>query len=78
MFITNIIDDYNVTLSKNNNCTNNDNNNTEIILPFFMIIPCSLSFLCLMSFMVYNLIKPLINKKRWKKFYTQLIQFAVL
>ena len=26
MYITNITDDYNDTLSINNNCTNNDNN----------------------------------------------------
>ena len=62
MYITNITDDYNDTLSKNNNCTNNDNN-IEIIIPLFTIIPCSLSFICLISLMAYTLIKPLINKK---------------
>ena len=61
MLITNITDDYNETLSKNNNCTNKDNN-IEIIIPLFTIIPCSLSFICLLSFMAYTLIKPLINK----------------
>ena len=58
MYITNIIDDYNETLSINNNCTNNDNN-IEIILPLFTIIPCGLSFICLISLMVYTLVKPI-------------------
>ena len=64
MCITNITDEYNDTLSINNNCTNNDNN-IEIIIPLFTIIPCSLSFLCLISFMVYTLVKPLFNKKNF-------------
>ena len=64
MYITNITDDYNDTLSINNNCTNNDNeNNIEIILPLITIIPCGLSLICLISLMVYTLIKPLSNKK---------------
>ena len=62
MYITNITDDYNDTLSINNNCTNNDNKN-EITIPLIIRIPCSLSFICLISLMVYTLIKPLINKK---------------
>ena len=61
MYITNITDDYIDTLSVKNNCTNNDNN-IEIIIPLFTIIPCSLSFICLISLMVYTLIKPLFNK----------------
>ena len=51
MYITNITDDYNDTLSINTNCTNSENN-IEIILPFFTIIPCGLSFICLISLMV--------------------------
>ena len=62
MYITNITDDYNDTLSINNNCTNTDKN-IEIIIPLIMIIPCSQSFLCLISFMVYTLVKPIFNKK---------------
>ena len=62
MYISNTTDDYIDTLSINNNCTNNDTN-IEIILPLITIIPCGLSFLCLISFMVYTLIKPLFNKK---------------
>ena len=61
MFITNITHDYNDTLSINNNCTNNDNN-IEIILPLFTIIPCGMSLICLVSLMVYTLVKPLFNK----------------
>ena len=62
MYITNITDDYNDTISIINKCTNDDNN-IEIIIPLITIIPCSLPILCLMSLMVYTLIKPLFNKK---------------
>ena len=62
MYITNITDDYNDTLSKNNNCTNNDTN-IEIILPLITIIPCGMSLICLISLMVYTLVKPSFNKK---------------
>ena len=62
MYKTNFTDDYNDSLSINNNCTNNDNN-IEIIIPFFRIITCGTSLICLISLMVYTLIKPLFNKK---------------
>ena len=62
MYITNITDDYNDTLSINNNCTNNDNN-IEIIIPLLTMIPCGLSLICLISFMVYTLVKPFFNQK---------------
>ena len=62
MYITNITDDYNDTLSIKINCTNNDNN-IEIVIPIITIIPCAFSLICLISLMVYTLIKPLINKK---------------
>ena len=62
MYITNITDDYNDTISINNYCTNNDNN-IEIILPLITIISCGMSLICLISLMVYTLIKPLFNKK---------------
>ena len=59
----NMTDDYNDSLSINNNCTINENN-IDIIIPTFLItIPCGLSFLCLMSLMVYTLIKPLFKFK---------------
>ena len=62
MYITNPTDDYNDNLSINNNCTNNDTD-IEIIIPLIAFIPCSLTFLCLLSLMVYTLIKPLFSKK---------------
>ena len=46
------------TLDECNNC-----NNDIIILDLFFTIPCGLSFLCLISLIVYTLVKPLVNKK---------------
>ena len=63
MYITNITDDYNDTLSINSNCTNSENN-IEIILPLITIKPCGLSLICLISLMIYVLVKPLITNKR--------------
>ena len=62
MYITNITDDYNDTLSINNNCTSNDNN-IETVIPLITIIPCGMSLKCLIFLMAYTLIKPLFNKK---------------
>ena len=66
MYITNVINDYdnitdydNLTLST---CTNSKHN-IDIIIPSLIIIPCGLSFLCLLTLMVYTLIEPLINNK---------------
>ena len=64
MYVTTITDDYDNTTDLNftNNCTSNENN-IDIILPILLLtIPYGLSFLCLMSLMVYTLIKPLINQ----------------
>ena len=63
MYIANVTDDYNDTISINNNCTNNDNSNNEIIIPLFTKIPCRMSLICSISFMVYTLSKPLFNIK---------------
>ena len=61
MYITNVTDDYdNMTLS---NCTNKENNIDINIPALLFTIPCVLSFLCLISLMVYTLIKLLFNKK---------------
>ena len=62
MYVTNITDDNdNITLC---NCTNNENDsNIEIVIPLITIIPCGMSLICLISLMVYTLIKPLFNKK---------------
>ena len=62
MYMTNITDDYdNITDTKN--CTDNENNIDIIIPALLFTIPCGLSFLCLMSLMIYTLIKPLFNNK---------------
>ena len=61
MYMTNITDDYDSITS--NNCTDNEHN-IDIIIPVSLFtIPCGLSFLCLISIMVYTLIKPLFNNK---------------
>ena len=57
MNITNITDDY-------DNITDTNNCNIDIIIPALLFtIPCGLSFFCLISLMVYTLIKSLFNKK---------------
>ena len=59
---TKITDDYD-TFTKN--CTNNENI-IEIIIPTLLLtIPCGLSFLCLMSLMVYTIIN-LLKTNKWK------------
>ena len=63
MYIANVTDHYNDNLSINKNCTNNDNSNIEIVTPLITIVPCGMSLICLISRMVYTLIKPSINKK---------------
>ena len=56
MYITNVTDydnmtdDYNKTFSSN--CTINEKKIHIIIPSFLLIIPCGLSFLCLLSLMV--------------------------
>ena len=63
MYVTNITDDYNDTSSIHNNCTDKENNFDIIIPALLFITPCGISFLCLISIMVYTLVKPLINYK---------------
>ena len=89
MYITNITDydqvtdDCNDTISVNNNCTNSENN-TEIVIPLITIIPCAMPFICLISLMVYTLIKPFFKKKiifvkyKWRNIYNQIIQLGVI
>ena len=59
----NITDYENFTKDYNNtdNCTNSENKIERNIPTLFLTIPCGLSFLCLMSLMVYTMIKPLLN-----------------
>ena len=60
MNVTDITDEYdNMTPT---NCTDNEYNNDIIIPTLLFTIPCGLSFLCLISLMVYFLIKSLFNK----------------
>ena len=56
----NVTDYDNLTLC---NCTNNDTN-IEIAIPLIMIISCGISLICLISIMVYTLIKSLIRKNK--------------
>ena len=42
MYIANVTDDYNDTISINNNCTNDDNSNIEMVIPLITIIPCGM------------------------------------
>ena len=58
--LDNITDYYNTTTC---NCTDSEYNIDIIIPALLFTIPCGLSFLCLMSLMVYTLLKPLFNKK---------------
>ena len=60
MDIINVTDYDTISLC---NCTNNENDIDIIISTLLFTIPCGLSFLCLISFMVYTLIKPLFNNK---------------
>ena len=45
------------------NCTDNENNFDINIPTLLLILTCVLSFLCLMSLMVYTLIKPFFNNE---------------
>ena len=55
------ITDYDDTSSYN---STDSEYNSDIFIPALLFtIPCGLSFICLMSLMVYTLIKPLFNKK---------------
>ena len=58
-----LTDDYNDTLSINNNCTNNESNIDIIIPTILLTIPCGLSFLCLVCLIVSTLTKPLKTNK---------------
>ena len=63
MNIINITDDHD-NITEYDNTTDTNNCNIGIIIPALLFtIPCGLSFLCLISLMVYTLVKPLITKK---------------
>ena len=77
--MTNITEDYGNfnDLNFTNKCTDSENNIDIVIPTLILTIPCGLSFLCLMSWMVYTLNKPLFNTKCWRNFYTQIIHYVV-
>ena len=71
MYLANVINDYGNITSSNftnydnmtlTNCTNSEII-IEIIIRLFIIIPCGISLICLISLVVYTLIKPFFNKK---------------
>ena len=62
MYITIITDDYD-NITEYDSTTDTNSCNIDIIIPALLFkIPCGLSFLCLISLMVYTLIKPLFKK----------------
>ena len=67
MNIINVTDLDNITdydnITSIYNCTDSENDIDIVISALLFTIPCGLSFLCLMSLIVYTLIKPLFNKK---------------
>ena len=50
MYIANVTDDYN-------------DNNIKIVIPLITTVPCGMPLICLISLMVYTIVKPLLNKK---------------
>ena len=53
-----------INITDVDNITDTNDCNIDIIIPALLFtIPCGLSFICLISLMVYTLIKPLFNKK---------------
>ena len=63
MYKTNITDDYD-NVTEYDNTTDTNICNIDIIIPaLFFTISCGLSFLCLISIMIYTLVKPLFNNK---------------
>ena len=69
MYITNVTDydimtdDYNNSLSIKKNCTRNENNIDIFIASLLLTLPCGLSFLFLMSLVVYTIIKLFFDNK---------------
>ena len=72
MYIANVTNDYDYITSSNytdydimtlTNFTNNENNIDIIIPTLLLTIPCGLSLLCLMSLVVFTLIRIFFNNK---------------
>ena len=63
MYITNFTDEYD-NITDYDNTTDTNSCKIDIDIPAILFtIPCGLSFLCLISLMVYTLVKPLFNDK---------------
>ena len=61
MYVIKIFDSYdNITFS---NSTDNENNIDITISTFLLAIPCGLSFLCLLSLVMFTMIKLLLLNK---------------
>ena len=56
-------DDYNDSLSITDKCTLNENFIDIIIPRLIFTLPCDFSFLCLISVIIYTLIRPIFNNK---------------
>ena len=53
-----------INITEYDSTTDTNDCNFDIIIPALLFtIPFGLSFLCLMSFMIYTLVKPLFNNK---------------
>ena len=67
MYIKNVTDYDDMTEDDNNtlssNCTINGYNIDKFMPSLLLTVRCGLLFLCLISLMVYTLIRPLINNK---------------
>ena len=76
MYEMKVTDDYdNITFP---NCSNIDKEDNIIIFKYLLLsIPSSVFLFPLISLMIYALIKPLRNNKRWRSFYIQLILIGV-
>ena len=57
-----------------NNCRKSENN-IQIVIPIITIILCGLLLICLISLMVYTLIKPLLTKEM--KIHTSIFLFIL-
>ena len=71
MYITTVTKDYDNTTSSNirdydnltlSNCTNNENIIDITIPSLLLTVLCGISFLCMLSLMIYTIIKTLFNK----------------
>ena len=66
MYVLKLTDDCdNITFTK---CTDNEDNVDAFIPTLLLTIPCGLSFLCLISLMIWTILNPLITNNKWRNF----------